>query len=222
MKELQFYDNFSIAIPFEAVAKRLYLTDEDDLAMMEERFAEALRVARPKAAFRACDLRGIEGGQVQVEDALFSSEVLAGQLAGLHRVYAYVVTCGTEVDEWTRGEEDAVVALWLDGIKEMILNEARRQFFALLRGRYGMETLSSMSPGSGDLEVWPITQQKPLFALLRGAEAATGVRLTDSCLMLPTKSVSGLAYPAEVSFVTCRMCSRADCPGRKAPSEVLV
>jgi hypothetical protein len=42
------------------------------------------------------------------------------------------------------------------------------------------------------------------------------VTLTDSFLMVPTKSVSGIVFPTEVSFESCRLCPRSDCPGRRA------
>jgi len=72
-----------------------------------------------------------------------------------------------------------------------------------------------MSPGS--LEDWPITEQPRLFKLLGEGAAATGVRLTDSCLMLPTKSLSRLTFPSEHGFESCRLCPRERCPGRRAP-----
>jgi hypothetical protein len=71
-----------------------------------------------------------------------------------------------------------------------------------------------MSPGR--LEDWPIEEQKPLFSLLGGKERKIGVQLTDSCLMLPAKTVSGLAYASEVSFESCKLCPRPACEGRKA------
>ena len=44
-----------------------------------------------------------------------------------------------------------------------------------------------------------------------------GVRLTDSFLMVPNKSVSGIFFPAEVTFTSCQLCQRGVCPGRRAP-----
>ncbi|MBE0616995.1 MAG: hypothetical protein IH608_03570 [Proteobacteria bacterium] len=44
-----------------------------------------------------------------------------------------------------------------------------------------------------------------------------GVRLTDSFLMIPRKSLSGLIFPSERPFVSCRLCDRRDCPGRQVP-----
>ena len=44
-----------------------------------------------------------------------------------------------------------------------------------------------------------------------------GVRLTDSFVMLPMKSVSGVYFPTEHTFASCQLCPRDDCPGRSAP-----
>jgi hypothetical protein len=73
-----------------------------------------------------------------------------------------------------------------------------------------------MNPGSGDRNVWPIAQQRPLFSLFGDAEALIGVRLTDSFLMVPNKTVSGLFFPTEVPFESCQLCTRPDCPRRRA------
>lgn len=74
--------------------------------------------------------------------------------------------------------------------------------------------MAKMSPGS--LPEWPVSQQPALFALLDGLPGAIGIRLTDSCLMLPSKSVSGFFFSSESSFVNCRFCPILDCPNRSA------
>jgi hypothetical protein len=72
-----------------------------------------------------------------------------------------------------------------------------------------------MSPGS--LGEWPLSQQRPLFASLGDVAGAIGVRLSESLLMVPAKSVSGVCFPTEESFESCQLCPREDCPGRRAP-----
>jgi hypothetical protein len=71
-----------------------------------------------------------------------------------------------------------------------------------------------MSPGS--LMDWPLEEQKPLFSLLKGAEKLIGVRLTENLLMIPRKSVSGIFFPTEVTFLSCQLCRREKCEWRKA------
>ena len=41
--------------------------------------------------------------------------------------------------------------------------------------------------------------------------------LTDTFLMVPIKSVSGIFFPTEVSFESCQLCPRENCIGRRAP-----
>jgi hypothetical protein len=64
--------------------------------------------------------------------------------------------------------------------------------------------------------VWPIEQQRSLFALFGDVEALIGVALTESYLMLPTKSVSGVYFETDQSFISCQLCTREACPGRRA------
>jgi hypothetical protein len=74
-----------------------------------------------------------------------------------------------------------------------------------------------MNPGS--LPDWPLQEQRQLFALLGDTRAAIGVELTDSCLMLPIKSLSGLRFPTGENFENCQLCPRERCPGRRTAYE---
>jgi hypothetical protein len=77
-----------------------------------------------------------------------------------------------------------------------------------------------MDPGS--LEDWPITEQPKLFSIFGDTERLVGVRLTNSMLMIPRKSISGIFFPSEEGFTSCQLCDRDTCPGRRAPyDEVL-
>ncbi len=59
---------------------------------------------------------------------------------------------------------------------------------------------------------WQVAEQKKLFSLL--PEHFCGIELTDSCLMQPTKSVSGIIGIGEsVKFhgYTCNICDSSNC-----------
>ena len=84
-----------------------------------------------------------------------------------------------------------------------------------LEERFGLVSLSNMSPGS--LEDWPIAEQTKLFSIFGDTESLVGVRLTESLLMVPRKSISGILFPSEEGFIACRLCERERCPGRRAP-----
>ncbi len=217
MSERFVIDDFQLDLTFEEYCRHIRLEDEDDIEMMRPRFEEALAVAKPKAVYKICEVGEIDGDAVRIGAEVFHSEIMAKNLQGVSRVFAYIITCGEEVDEWSRKEKDYFVYLWLDALKELILREARRQFFEIFPKTYGIKKFSSMNPGSGNADVWPIRQQRPLFALIGGVKEDVGVVLTDGFLMHPTKSVSGILFPSEHGYVNCALCTREHCPNRQAP-----
>jgi hypothetical protein len=104
---------------------------------------------------------------------------------------------------------------WADAIMEEALRAAFDALKDHLARQYDLGHTAFMNPGS--LEDWPIEQQAPLFSLLGDPHAQVGVQLTDSYIMTPVKSVSGLHFPTEASFENCQLCPRDPCPGRRAP-----
>jgi hypothetical protein len=131
------------------------------------------------------------------------------------RVFPYAVTLGAAIEEKLAACDDPLEKYYLDTIANMALRTARNHLQGCLCEQLRIDRLSFMSPGS--LPEWPIQEQVPLFALLEGAAEAIGVRLTESLLMTPVKSVSGLFFPTEVTFYNCQLCDRERCQSRKAP-----
>lgn len=64
---------------------------------------------------------------------------------------------------------------------------------------------------------WPLPEQRPVFSILGDVTEAIGVRLTDSFLMIPHKSVSGIQFSTVETFESCQLCGREVCPARRAP-----
>ena len=74
-----------------------------------------------------------------------------------------------------------------------------------------------MNPGS--LDGWPIEQQVELFNLLENKNKDLGVELTESFLMVPQKSVSGILFKSKSGYTNCKLCEMVNCPSRKSPFE---
>jgi hypothetical protein len=83
-----------------------------------------------------------------------------------------------------------------------------------VRDRHSLDHVAHMNPG--EIEDWPLTEQKPLFALFAGAEKQIGVELSGSGVMKPVKSRSGILFPNATGFVSCLLCTQFKCPGRRA------
>jgi hypothetical protein len=209
-------NDIPITVTLNDVLTKLAIEEKDDIEFAGDLFEKAKEIARPKVMCRAIAIDAIEDARVTIGGITFTSEILAKNLKNIHSVFAYVATCGAEVDEWSRQEKDFVVAFWLDMIKELFLRCAITHFFHHLEKHYDLKKMATMNPGSGNVDNWPITQQKLLFELIGDVKKEISVVLTDTSLMLPTKSVSGIVFPSEKGFVNCIMCSRANCQNRRA------
>ena len=180
----------------------------------------AVAIGRPKAMYKQAFIEDTGEQHVTIDGIRFDSRILRINMDGVHRVFPYVVTCGTELDEWSMTVEGMLEEYWADKIKEVILTTAFRDFTARLVSAYSMGTTAVMNPGS--LEDWPIREQRKLFNLLGDPQEAIGVELTDSYLMIPTKSISGIRFATEITFENCQLCARENCPGRRAPYDPLL
>ncbi len=176
---------------------------------------EARAVARPKALYRVAFVEAKQDDYVVIEGVRLCSRVLRVNLGDAHRVFAYVATCGMELGQWCSSQSDLLRQFWAETIAEMALQGAIEALRQHLADRYHPGSLSSMAPGS--LADWPLEEQRALFTILGNTENLVGVRLTDHMLMIPIKSLSGIFFPTQISFESCQLCSRAGCPGRRAP-----
>lgn len=186
--------------------------DARDLAQIIE---DGLKIAKAKALYGLASIEAREEERVAVDGVWFTSRVLVHNLEETSRVFPFVVTCGIELEAWSEKFKDVLQRYWAEAIKEAVLRSAVGVFYAHLENTYQPGHVSTMSPGS--LENWPISQQMALFQLLGDTEGRIGVRLSDSMLMRPTKSVSGMVFERGEGFASCELCPRLDCPNRRAP-----
>lgn len=208
-------DEIPFQIDLGLLMKKLRVRPEQSYAEDVKRLAaEAQSIARPKALYKVAFIESRDDGGVVVDGMTLTSRVLRVNLEQAHRVFPYVATCGMELEKWANPIDDVLRRYWAETINEMALRVAIKALNRHLDGRYRPGKTSAMSPGS--LGEWPIQAQRALFALLGDPEQTVGVRLTDSLLMIPTKSVSGIRFPTEESFESCQLCPRQECPARTA------
>ncbi len=175
---------------------------------------EALRVARPKAAYKLSAVGHPDDGIIVIDDVEIQSRVMQVNLKECHRAFPFVATCGMELEAWSKTLNSTLESFWGDTISILALGTAVDAFKKHLKQMFGVGATSCMNPGS--LEDWPLLEQHKIFSLLSGACAAIGVRLNQSAMMIPLKSVSGLEFESGEAFHNCQLCSREKCPGRRA------
>jgi len=205
------YQITDIRLDADSVAKRLKGADQ---GLLQRLIDNAQAVMTPEAAFRPVYVDEKQEDRVVIENVVFTSRVLRRNLDTVGRVFPFVLTVGREADEIIDAKADLLEKYLLDEIGNIFLRKARSRFERYLRSAFALGKISCMAPGS--LEDWPIQEQKHLFSLLPGVTETLGVRLNESFLMLPRKSISGIYFPSETTFFSCQLCPRERCDGRKA------
>lgn len=176
---------------------------------------EALEIGRPKAFFRPAYIEKKDGRVIIIDGITFNSDILGINLRDVYRVFPFVATSGTELEEWSKTKSSTLEQFWADVLKQEALKAATEAVTDFINKNFGIEKIGQMNPGS--LADWPLTEQIPLFQLLEKVEESIGVVLTEGLAMFPIKSVSGLLFPSESEFKNCQLCKRQNCPGRRSP-----
>lgn len=214
-------DSFPFKVDVDTLFKRIHMDREDDEAEQVMDLVEAAnQIARPKVLYKQASVNEKGEDYVIVDGVRLDSRILRINLDSVYRVFPYVCTCGAELVKWADSLEDVLEKYWVDEIMKMALDEASKEFHRHLNDTFHPGSTSSMNPGS--LEDWPITQQTQLFRILEDPKQHIGVELTDSYLMVPTKSVSGIQFATDTNFENCRLCTRENCPGRRAPYDPML
>jgi hypothetical protein len=213
---MEIIDNIPLDLKTEDVMESLKLGKKGPSMgdTVREILEKVMPVAKPKALYKESYIGRRGESTVEIDGVVFRSTILMKNLENAEKVFPYVVTAGRELEGIKNYKEDMMKMFLYDAVKELILERAFYFFEDYLKRRYALGLISHMNPGS--LNDWPISQQKYLFQLFGDVEALVGVRLTQSYLMDPIKSVSGICFPTEISFQSCMLCKRESCHKRKA------
>ena len=207
-------DNLPAEVDLKEVRRILHLDRDRDIQTVQRLIGMATPLIEPKAAFKLCYIEKKLKDAVIVDGMRLKSNVLRKNLDPVERLFPYVVTIGAKLEKAFRQISDPLEKYYLDVIGNVALTAARKHLHEHLCTKFALGKISFMSPGS--LPDWPLDAQSQLFQLLTDVEDVIGVHLTQALLMIPTKSVSGIYFQTEVSFLNCQLCQRGNCPGRKA------
>jgi len=186
--------------------------EEEILEMMDQ----ANTLARPTALFCVSPV----AADGSINGVFTGSALVRERLSGRSRCFPYIASCGTALEEWSRQYRgDFLLEFWADEIKKRFLLQGFRAWSAYIREHYRTTGhVAALNPGS--LPGWPISGQAELFRILGGrefVEEAIGVTYSDTFLMLPSKTISGICFESEVFYENCQYCPLTDCPNRRAP-----
>ncbi|MFA5321846.1 MAG: hypothetical protein WC373_04170 [Smithella sp.] len=168
---------------------------------------EAVTIARPKAAYRVCEVVHLSEEELSINNIRFESRLLSQNLHGT--VYPFAVTAGRELAEFAARIFGTLPKFWIEYIQNMVL------YFAVsaLESNLPLANLSCMNPGS--LPDWEIEQQRELFVLLGDIPSALGIHLNQDCLIEPLKTITGIYFYSDSLFCNCSQCNKENCPTRR-------
>jgi hypothetical protein len=211
---MEILNPISIQVDLRSLKKSAHVPEGREEKRLLSLIAAAGSVMAAKAVYNVSYIESKAEDSVMIDGVLFRSKVLRKHFDKVERVFPYVVTIGAGLDGMEKACGDPLEKYYLDLIGNAAVVSAREQVKKRLSARYALQSLSYLGPGQ--LKDWPLEEQRPLFSLLGDVESAVGVTLSDSLLMIPRKSLSGIYFPTEIPFMACQLCPKDGCPSRKA------
>jgi hypothetical protein len=213
---MEVLDRIPVTLDREAVAARLRHNPARAGALDLDALLEQARSLVALRAVYEISYTGAKGEDtVEVAGVTFRSRVLRRNLDRVQKVFPFIMTAGPALEAEAAASGDLLKQYYLEEMANLALESGAAWLSERFRTRWGFPGLASMDPGS--LEDWPITEQPKLFSIFGDTERLIGVRLTDSLLMVPRKSISGIFFPSEEGFSSCQLCEREKCPSRRTP-----
>ena len=149
-----------------------------------------------------------------------AGKIICRQLRGAQKYVVFVATVGTGYFQWTdavKRRDDMFQTYVMDCVGSQIVESVADYMETVLQKEIdpsGFKRTNRFSPGYCG---WHVSAQPALFSLF-GEPNPCGIELTDSCVMLPMKSVSGvIGIGPDVRYLpyTCGICDKKDCYKRR-------
>ena len=190
--------------------------DERTAEEVRRLIASTSRSAVPRYCYRVMDGR-LEKDVLRMGESDFHlGRIIMRQLAGATHFAVFVATAGAEFEEW-RKRDDLLESFIADALGSVVAERCADKMEEDLQAsidKLGWKRTNRFSPGYCE---WATDEQRQLVSLL-GNPNPCGVWLTESALMWPVKSVSGIIGLGEnVAYhdYACQLCQLTHCFRRR-------
>lgn len=180
---------------------------------------EAHLLLEPAALYAVTRVTEFNHQSIKFEGGTFEGPLVAKAMAGAEHLNIAACTIGKGLEDAVGKmmSENPIKAVALDGAGIAAIRKVSQTVEDIIsKEACEIETSLGMRAQPGQ-EGWPIEQQRELFSILPGDEI--GISLTESCLMIPRKSVSFVIPRGKglsSSVVPCDFCSKRNrCEWRK-------
>ena len=187
--------------------------DEYVRSLVDEVLEAAARISRPKYVCGIFPAVQLDKGTVSIDGLEFKvGGIIGSYLDGMTEACVFLTTAGLEYNAYLKGikdEGDIVKEFVADSVGSVIAEACVDLIDRRLAEDVSRPHTLPYSPGYC---AWDIREQKKLFTLF--PDEPCGVRLSDSCLMYPEKSVSGFFGIGETLVpqpYRCEVCTNKSC-----------
>jgi hypothetical protein len=145
-------------------------------------------------------------------------KIITAQLRYAEKVALFACTIGSEIETLAARyfeEGDAVVGHFIDMVASTAVEQVTDKLHYYISEMIAQQQLNVTNRFSPGYCGWPVSEQQKLFSLL--PERFCGITLTESALMLPKKSTSGIigiGSKVKKEPYYCKTCTRKECTYR--------
>jgi len=166
----------------------------------------------------------VKAGKIHIENQeLNIGRQICGYIKESTHAACFLCTAGEDFTRMTNAlneQGDIMEAYILDAIGSLTVENAMDKIQEILRQSLLSEQLKISNRYSPGYCNWSLSDQKNLFELI--GENSTGITLSDSCLMTPRKSISGIigiGKHLKHHEYGCKICSNTTCIYRRILNE---
>ncbi|MBU4540568.1 MAG: hypothetical protein KJ774_05025 [Firmicutes bacterium] len=185
------FEKYPFSYDMESLDKELHLKgNEAMLNILEAIYEMVEKITRPKAIYFEARITEKTDESVKINGVPFESQLLRGYVNQGDPVFPYIVTVGTELDDYAKTLKDPMKLFMIDEVMNLLVNTGKVFVADRVKEATGWQSVQDYVPGNG--EEWSTVEQKRLFDLFAGETAKIGVTLGDNYFVLPGRSTIGV------------------------------
>lgn len=185
------FEKYPFSYDMESLDKELHLRgNEAMLNILEAIYKMVEKITRPKAIYFEARITEKTDESVKINGVPFESQLLRGYVNQGDPVFPYIVTVGTELDDYAKTLKDPMKLFMIDEVMNLLVNTGKVFVADRVKEATGWQSVQDYVPGNG--EEWSTVEQKRLFDLFAGETAKIGVTLGDNYFVLPGRSTIGV------------------------------
>lgn len=190
------FEKVPFSYDMETLDTELHLRgNEAMLDILEPIYEIVEQIARPKVIYFEAQITEKTDQSVKINGVPFESQLLRGYVNQGDLVFPYIVTVGTELDDYAKTLKDSMDLFLIDEVMNLLVNTGKVFVADAVKEELGWTAAQDYVPGNG--EEWSTVEQKRLFDLFAGETAKIGVTLGDNYFVLPGRSTIGILSQQE-------------------------